>query len=112
MRDGSRASEGDEFAFVLRCDPAGPDQPLVDPAVVAERIIDAMDKPFALTSGSAQIGVSVGIGLTRLGSDSIDDLIHRADVALYRAKAEGRGLFSLLRTRHGRARPCIGPSRG
>ena len=84
---------GDEFALVLRCDPAGPDQPQTDPAAVAERIIEAMAEPFALTSGSVQIGASVGIGLTRPTSDGMADLMHRADVALYRAKAEGRGCF-------------------
>ncbi len=85
---------GDEFAFLLRCDPAGPDRPQADPAAVAGRVIDALTKPFTLSGGAvAQIGASVGIGLTRIDDQGIGDLMHRADVGLYRAKADGRGCF-------------------
>ncbi len=85
---------GDEFAFLLRCDPAGPDRPQADPAAVAGRIIDALTTPFTLPGGAiAQIGASVGIALTRVDDQGIADLLHRADVGLYRAKAEGRGCF-------------------
>ena len=85
---------GDEFAFLLRCDPAGPDRPQTDPAAVAARMVDALAKPFALKGGTVvQVGASVGIGLTRVDDQGIGDLMHRADVGLYRAKAEGRGCF-------------------
>ena len=85
---------GDEFAVLLRCDPAGPDRPQTDPAAVAGRIVDTLSLPFSLPRGAvAQVGASVGIGLTRVDEDGIDDLMHRADVGLYRAKAEGRGCF-------------------
>ena len=83
---------GDEFAVLLRCDPAGPDRPQTDPAAVAGSLIGLLSMPFSLTGGAAvQIGASVGIGLTRSPDDGIGDLMHRADVGLYRAKAEGRG---------------------
>ncbi len=85
---------GDEFAFLLRCDPAGPDRPQADPAAVAGRVIEALSTPFTLPGGAvAQVGASVGIGLTRIDDQGIADLMHRADVGLYRAKAEGRGCF-------------------
>ena len=85
---------GDEFAFLLRCDPAGPDRPQTDPAAVAGQIVDALTQPFALSSGAVvQVGASVGIGLTTAVDQAIDDLMHRADVGLYRAKVEGRGCF-------------------
>ena len=96
LQDESRIArlEGDEFAFLLRCDPAGPDQPLVDPAAVAKRIVDALAEPFNLPDGPvARIGASVGVGITRGGDEGIEELMHRADVALYRAKADGRGCF-------------------
>ena len=85
---------GDEFAFLLRCDPAGPDRPQADPAAVAGRVVDALAKPFALSGDVVvQVGASVGIGLTRVDDEGIADLMHRADVGLYRAKADGRGCF-------------------
>ena len=85
---------GDEFAFLLRCDPAGPDRPQTDPATVAGRIVGALAEPFTLPSGAVvQVGASVGIGITRVDDEGIENLMHRADVGLYRAKAEGRGCF-------------------
>ena len=85
---------GDEFAFLLRCDPAGSDRPQTDPAAVAAQIVDALADPFALSKGvMVQVGASIGIGLTGMEDQATDDLMHRADVGLYRAKAEGRGCF-------------------
>ena len=85
---------GDEFAFLLRCDPAGPDRPQADPAVVGRDIVEAFAEPFTLSNGAiVQVGASVGIGLTRVDDQASSDLMHRADVGLYRAKAEGRGCF-------------------
>ena len=85
---------GDEFAFLLRCDPAGPDRPQTDPAAVARQIVEALAQPITLSSGAVvQVGASVGIGLTRVDDQASSDLMHRADVGLYRAKSEGRGCF-------------------
>ena len=85
---------GDEFAFLLRCDPAGPDRPQADPAAVGRDIVEALAEPFTLSNGAVvQVGASVGIGLTRVDDQASSDLMHRADVGLYRAKAEGRGCF-------------------
>ena len=85
---------GDEFAFLLRCDPAGPDRPQTDPAAVARQIVEALAQPITLSSGAVvQVGASVGIGLTRVDDQASSDLMHRADVGLYRAKSEGGGCF-------------------
>ncbi len=85
---------GDEFAALLRCDRAGPDRPQTDPAAVAGRIINALAELFTLPGDAVvQIGASVGIGLTRPDDQAVGDLMHRADVGLYRAKADGRGCF-------------------
>ena len=77
---------------MLCCDPAGPDQPRADPKAIAERVVQTLSTPFALSSGAIiQIGARVGIGLADAEEIVIDDLMHRADIALYRAKADGRG---------------------
>ena len=84
---------GDEFAFLLRCNSADLDRPQTDPGPVANRIVEALAQPFTLSSGAVvQVGDSVGIGLTR-DDQASSDLMHRADVGLCRAKAEGGGCF-------------------
>ncbi len=83
---------GDEFALFLCCKAAGSDGPQADPRAVGRRIVDALSLPFALADGTTvKVGASVGIGLTQRDDDGVDGLLHRADVSLYRAKAEGRG---------------------
>ena len=77
---------GDEFA-VFQC---GTQQP-VSATALAHRLIDALSKPFDLGGQVAQIGVSVGVALAPFDGDSPDALLKNADLALYRAKAAGRG---------------------
>ena len=102
---------GDEFAFILRCDPGGPDIQRVDPTAVADRIVSALTEPFVLAGGTVvQVGVSVGIGISHPGDGGPGELMHRADVALYRAKADGRGccrVFEEGMDAHVRARALL-----
>ena len=86
---------GDEFALVAAPDAANPSGPASEAAAqLARRIIAVLGQPFALPDGLvAQIGVSIGIALARPEDGSVDALVRRADVALYRAKADGRSRF-------------------
>ena len=73
---------GDEFAVLL----TGP----VDGAsgvAVAERLIAALDEPFELESVLLQVRASVGLACFPDHATGADDLLRRADVALYCAKA-------------------------
>jgi diguanylate cyclase (GGDEF)-like protein len=75
---------GDEFAFVL----TGSTKAAA--AALAARIVAATDTPVIIEERPIQVGVSVGIAQ---GSHDCDDpvqLMKRADLALYRAKAAGR----------------------
>ena len=78
---------GDEFAVILN--------DLQEPAeasAFAERVICALSAPFDLEAQAVTISVSVGIALCS-GADprpEPDHVLRCADVALYRAKAEGR----------------------
>jgi diguanylate cyclase (GGDEF)-like protein len=79
---------GDEFV-VVQTPIAGPD----DATALAQRMIAAISEPFDLDGHQAVIGTSVGIA-TGLGQDiSPDKLLRNADLALYRAKGDGRGTF-------------------
>jgi two-component system, cell cycle response regulator len=78
---------GEEFVVVM------PDTGLPVATMVAERLRNVIaDKPVALGEGAGEVSVtiSIGIAVTREGSDSAAALLQRADKALYGAKASGR----------------------
>jgi diguanylate cyclase (GGDEF)-like protein len=77
---------GDEFAIIL-C--GMPDQQ--DGAVaVANRIIDIITEPYNINGNMVNIGTSIGIALAPGDGCDPDTLMKKADLALYRAKSEGR----------------------
>ena len=61
--------------------------------IVAEKIISAVDEPFDVHGLTLSIGVSIGIAMYPDESDTYESVVSRADSAMYRAKAEGRGRF-------------------
>ncbi len=61
---------------------------------VARRVIACVAMPYQLMSGRSDVGVSVGIAVADEGGTR-DELMRRADRALYDAKAAGRGTFRL-----------------
>lgn len=80
---------GDEFVIVLE----GIGQP-EGATVVAEKIIEAMQAPFIIQDTERTVSTSIGIAVSDTTQESADGLLHRADVALYRAKREGRARVS------------------
>lgn len=79
---------GDEFAFIHATarDPKAS-------AELAERIIAALQEPFQLSTGTVRIGVSIGIACAPIDGRDADALMRNADLALYRAKADGRNRY-------------------
>jgi diguanylate cyclase (GGDEF)-like protein len=78
---------GDEFAIVQQ----GGSQP-AHAGLLSERIIGALGKPFAIGSKIVRISASIGVAVFPADADNPGDLVRNADMALYRAKGEGRGL--------------------
>jgi diguanylate cyclase (GGDEF)-like protein len=79
---------GDEFIVVQSS--ADPDE---EAATLAERLIKRVSLPYVLGESTVEIGVSIGIAVApRDGADQ-DQLMHNADLALYRSKAQGRGTY-------------------
>ncbi|WP_112663392.1 putative bifunctional diguanylate cyclase/phosphodiesterase [Microvirga flavescens] len=64
-----------------------------DSALLATRLIDALSAPYDIEGQEIVIGASVGIALTSQGSGTPDQLLKHADLALYRAKSNGRNTF-------------------
>jgi diguanylate cyclase (GGDEF)-like protein/PAS domain S-box-containing protein len=80
---------GDEFVIVL--EQIAHEQ---DAAIVAEHIIQELHTPFALADGTTvHIGASVGIALLPQDGINADQLLERADRALYSAKRAGKGAY-------------------
>ena len=79
---------GDEFVIVQAT--------IADPAEatsLAQRVIDALSEPYDIDGQQAVIGVSIGISVGPGDGSNPDKLLRNADLALYRAKSDGRGTF-------------------
>ena len=68
-----------------------------DAAGLARRIVDHLSESYQIGNHLVEIGASVGIAMTSPGGISADTLLKNADMALYRAKADGRGTFCFFR---------------
>jgi diguanylate cyclase (GGDEF)-like protein len=82
---------GDEFVVFQQNIKSGEDA-----AYLARRIVDHLSERYRIDNHLVEIGASVGIALTSPGV-SADTLLKNADMALYRAKADGRGTFCFFR---------------
>lgn len=66
-------------------------------AQLARRIVDHLSERYKIDNHLVEIGASVGIAMTSPAGISADTLLKNADMALYRAKADGRGTFCFFR---------------
>jgi diguanylate cyclase (GGDEF)-like protein len=83
---------GDEFV-VFQQNISSPE----DASALARRIVERLSERYRIENHLVEIGASVGIALTSPGEISADTLLKNADMALYRAKADGRGTFCFFR---------------
>jgi len=80
---------GDEFVIVL-----GQVDDAEAAREVARRVVESLSQPISLAGGgSAQIGASVGIAMCCTDGETLDDLLKKADAALYAAKRDGKHTF-------------------
>jgi len=94
LREAARETDlvarlgGDEFAFLIH--------PLDDPrgaAAIAGRVIKSMARPMLIDGHQVMIGTSIGIAMAPHDGEDSETLLKKADMALYRAKGEGRGHY-------------------
>jgi len=78
---------GDEFALVR------PDAVREEVKSLAARIVDLIGRAYVLEGHMINVGASVGVTLAPFDGNDSDVLFRNADLALYRAKAEGRSRF-------------------
>ena len=79
---------GDEFAIVQVAL-----SQVVDATSLAQRVIAALSEPYEIDGHQVVIGTSVGITLAPSDGLIREQLIRNGDLALYRAKGDGRGTF-------------------
>ena len=90
MADGSLCGRlgGDEFAVIVRdASDAGAIEDL------ARRIIETLSQPYDIDAHTLYIGASVGIAIGPRDGRTAEMLVRSADLALYRAKDAGRGVY-------------------
>ncbi|HET8632047.1 MAG TPA: EAL domain-containing protein [Thermomicrobiales bacterium] len=82
---------GDEFTILLE------DLPDAErPRLVAERILERLREPLILDGREVVVTTSVGIALSAPGQDQPENLLRNADIAMYRAKAEGKAGYQVF----------------
>jgi diguanylate cyclase (GGDEF)-like protein len=91
VRAGDLAARlgGDEFGIIQsRVEDEG------DASALAERVVQSLSGPYDVCGHRVTVGVSVGVAIAAGATGSPDELVHQADLALYRVKADGRQSFS------------------
>ncbi|HEX5502215.1 MAG TPA: EAL domain-containing protein [Thermomicrobiales bacterium] len=82
---------GDEFTILLE------DLPDAErPRRVAERILERLRQPLHLGGHEVFVTASIGIALGATDQEAPEDLLRNADIAMYRAKAEGKAHYEIF----------------
>ena len=83
---------GDEFAVLVE-----DAESLQVVAEIARRILDALTKPFTVADAHITVRASIGVATSADGVRRAEDLVRNADLAMYRAKAQGKGCVEHFR---------------
>ena len=79
---------GDEFAIILPNDCS-----VENMGRLAMRLIEEIKRPYVVDDDQVSIGVSIGIAMAPANGTQPDQILRNADLALYRAKADGRSVY-------------------
>ena len=85
---------GDEFAIIQIADTNQRDQV----TVLANRVLAVLTEPYDIDGRKIVIGTSIGISMAPKDADNADALVRHADLALYKAKSEGRNRYRFFET--------------
>jgi diguanylate cyclase (GGDEF)-like protein len=81
---------GDEFAVLL--ENLTGEEPVVE---VAGRIVTTLQQPFPFLGSGQRVSASIGVAFATK-DDGVEELLRNADVAMYSAKAQGKGRFAIF----------------
>ena len=88
---------GDEFVVLLDGLSTDPSRATERVQAVCEQILSAIDQPFRIADDSFQTTASIGAALFQADDQDLDDVLKRADLAMYEAKGAGRGRVRFFR---------------
>ncbi len=95
LKKGIRASDtaarfgGDEFVVLVPVE-----QEMEGVKALSSKLIEVISHPYALTG--AEVSISVSIGVRLFSDESAETVLHDADAAMYKAKSEGKGRYSVF----------------
>jgi diguanylate cyclase (GGDEF)-like protein/PAS domain S-box-containing protein len=81
---------GDEFVLMLEGLHAEMAQAASEAEVIGRKILELLNQPYVLAGREHNSSPSIGVALFGHADDTVDELLKRADLAMYRAKIEGR----------------------
>ena len=81
---------GDEFVVLLEALSTDPQEAAMQAEAISIKVLGALGQPYALRAHHHTSTPSIGIALFPEGADTIEDLLKKADLAMYESKAAGR----------------------
>ncbi len=93
VREGDTVARlgGDEFVVMLNADLRDmPEAAASRAKSAAEKILAALSQPYAIADENCHSSASIGVALFSGHRDTVDELLKRADLAMYQAKSAGR----------------------
>jgi len=84
---------GDEFKVIL---PGETNRETL--SIIARTVIESLSQPYSIDGSSISIGCSIGIALAPENGGDAETLVRNADLALYGAKGDGRGIHRFFKT--------------
>ena len=92
VREGDTVARlgGDEFVIILENLSENPEQAAAQAEAVGDKILEALDQPYTITGDEYHCTASIGISLFQKQEATVEELIRRADTAMYEAKNSGR----------------------
>ncbi|MEZ5592467.1 MAG: bifunctional diguanylate cyclase/phosphodiesterase [Gammaproteobacteria bacterium] len=81
---------GDEFVVILERLSDHTREAITEAEATGEKILNNLNQPYQIVGNECHSTPSIGITLSRRSNETVDDLLKRADIAMYQAKAAGR----------------------
>lgn len=101
VREGDTVSRqgGDEFVAILKNLSALPQEAQYDVQVIGDKILMALNQAYLLGDHIYHSTASIGVSMFDSQQRSVEELLHRADLAMYEAKAAGRNALRFFDTK-------------